>query len=136
MDMMDTGLPSGSFDLVASTHVLEHVSDDFAAIRESLRLVGSEGVVHACVPTPTHRWNTKDWGFADPKLNEHYRDYGADFPQRVINQIKPLCAVSVAGSDPVTGAADLVYFFSQSPGTLEELGKFWSKHAFALTRIY
>ncbi|MCY0096398.1 class I SAM-dependent methyltransferase [Hoeflea ulvae] len=136
MDMMDTGLASNSFELVASTHVLEHVSDDMAAMRESLRLVGSEGVVHVCVPTPTHTWTTKDWGFPDPKIAEHYRDYGADFPQRIVKQIAGLSSVSVAGYDVVTGSSDLVYFFSLSEYTLEKMGRLWQSKALATTRLY
>jgi SAM-dependent methyltransferase len=136
MDMMNTGLPDGSFELVASTHVLEHVSDDFAAIRETIRVVGPDGVIHLSVPTPTHRWETNDWGFADPKVNEHYRDYGADFPQRVLKEVESLKAASVAGFDPVTGAADLVYFFSQSAQTLEAMGRLWRGKQVAITRLY
>ncbi len=135
LDMMNTGLPDGSFDMVVSTHVLEHVPDDFEALRETLRVVGDNGVVHVCIPSPTFRWTTVDWGFADPKVNEHYRDYGADFAARVAGKISGIHAVSVAGFDPVTSSADVVYFFSRSPQTLEKMGQLWAKGFFGITRL-
>lgn len=125
LDMMRTGLDDASFDLVVSNHVLEHVEDDRAALRESLRVVGEAGVVHVCVPAPTYRWETSDWGFADPHRNFHYRDYGADFPQRVLEAIVDVKAVAVAGFDRTTHVCDLIYFFSASAKTLSALAGLW-----------
>ena len=135
-DMMDTGLPDGSFDMVTSNHVLEHVSDDMKAIREMLRLVGKSGIVSMTVPTPVMRWQTRDWGFADPAVNEHYRDYGADFPQQVVYAIDGVKAVAAAGIDKLTGTHDIVYFFSQSDDRLEEMAQLWRRVPVPLVRLF
>lgn len=60
MDMMDTGLESGRFEIVIANHVLEHVADDIKAVVELLRIVGPLGVVHMNVPAPAFRWQTLD----------------------------------------------------------------------------
>lgn len=135
-DMMKTGLPDGRFELIVSNHVLEHVRDDLAAFKEMFRVVGPFGVVHVTVPTPTYRWATEDWGFADAKVNEHYRDYGADFPQRVIKSIPGVACAAVAGFDPVTLSADIVYFFSKSEERLAKMGAIWGRHALPITRLF
>lgn len=123
MDMMDTGLPTGSFDLVMSNHVLEHVEDDIAAVRESLRLVGHDGLVHACVPSPGFAWSSEDWGYPDPAKNEHYRLYGADFGFRITSAIGGIGGFAVVGTDDVTSAYDLVFFFSHDSDRLELTGR-------------
>ena len=133
---MDTGLSNDSLDLIISNHVLEHVQNDIKSLKELLRVVGMEGVLHITVPTPTYRWQTVDWGFPDPKIAGHYRDYGADFPQNVIHNIDGLEAASVVGFDPVTGAGDLVYFFSFSREKLALLGNLWKKNQVPVTRVY
>lgn len=136
LDMMDTKLPDGSFDLVLSNHVLEHVQDDFLALNESLRLVGDTGIVHVCVPTPTHRWTTEDWGFADPNINEHYRDYGADFPQTVLHKYPRIQIACVVGFDKITGVGDIVYFFSKNSDSLAALGQLWTRAAIPIVRLH
>ena len=96
VDMRSTGFPDGAFNLVISNHVLEHVDDDLKALREGLRIVGNRGIVHVCVPSPIYKWQTDDWGFADPAKNYHFRTYGADFPmwaQRSINGA--LCCAAI-----------------------------------------
>jgi SAM-dependent methyltransferase len=136
LNMMSTGLPDGRFDLVISNHVLEHVPDDKKALRELVRVVGPSGVVHVNVPTPTSRWETEDWGFADSAKNLHYRDYGADFPQRVVKDVPGLKCASVASFDPITLVSDLVYFFSINERTLAKMATHWTRMAVPITRIF
>lgn len=112
LDMLATGLPDAAFDVVISNHVLEHVPDYIAGLRETLRLVGSFGVVHCMVPA--HSWGLDDWGFADPRKNEHYREFGADFAPAVQKALSGVNAIGIAAADPVTGAADMIHLFSRS----------------------
>jgi SAM-dependent methyltransferase len=123
VDMMDTGYPDGAFDLVISNHVLEHVADDVQALRETLRIVGPTGIVHVCVPSPVYCWETRDWGWADPDANYHYRVYGPDFPLNMCKRIADLHCLAVVGRDPVTEVSDIVYFYSYAPSSLELVGK-------------
>lgn len=134
LNMMETGLDDGRFDLVISNHVLEHVPGDIAAIREMVRVAGQDGVVSLTVPTPTMRWETLDWGWADPSINYHYRDYGADFPHRIGKEIPGLQIVSICGQDPVTGIHDIVYLISASESRLNKWAGIWAKVPVPLVR--
>jgi SAM-dependent methyltransferase len=133
-NMMDTGLEAGRFEFVISNHVLEHVPDDIQAIKEMVRVSGPDGIVSLTIPTPTMRWETVDWGWADPEINYHYRDYGADFPQRIANAIPDLQIVSASGRDPVTGIHDIVYFISSSEARLKSMAGYWAKIPVPLAR--
>jgi len=135
IDMADTGLQSESYDLIISNHVLEHVADDRAALIELLRVVGESGVVHLCVPSPLARWETLDWGFPDPGKNRHYRDYGTDFPIRMLEHISEAHAIAAVGRDAITGLHDIVYFFSRSIETLAEMANLWERSYIAVVRF-
>lgn len=50
----------GSFDLACASDVLEHISDDGAALRELRRVVGSDGSFLATVPAYTWMWSHHD----------------------------------------------------------------------------
>ncbi len=50
LDIQDTGLRSGSYDIVICNHVLEHVSDFRAAIREVHRILRPAGVFICSFP--------------------------------------------------------------------------------------
>jgi SAM-dependent methyltransferase len=121
VDMQNTGFPDGAFDIIISNHVLEHVPDDVKALRESLRIVMPNGVVHVCAPSPIYRWETEDWGFADPNKNYHYRIYGCDFPMQMCKRIGDLLCLGVLGRDPVTRVPDFIYFFSRRADHLKAL---------------
>lgn len=131
LDMTAIDLPDGHCDLVISNHVLEHVPDDAKAIAECLRIVGPEGLVHVNAPSPQYRYSTVDWGFADPKINEHYRDYGADMGVHLLAKTPDCHACCVVGVDPVTFVADQIYFFSRSAGALKSFGERVQKAGFA-----
>jgi SAM-dependent methyltransferase len=90
LDITDMDLPDGSFDLVLCSHVLEHVPDDRAAMRELHRVLGDDGVALVLVPyragVPTYE---------DPRItapldrmvafgqHDHVRIYGSDLPDRL-----------------------------------------------------
>jgi SAM-dependent methyltransferase len=134
LNMEKTGLPANSFDIILSNHVLEHVGDEAGAFSESFRLVGQTGVVHFCVPTPLFRWETVDWGFADPNINEHFRDYGAEFPLHVANLMKGVHGMAVTGTDPITAQQDMIYFFSFDNKALEKLAFELQRHGRPVVR--
>lgn len=130
MDMMNTGLADGSFDLLASNHVLEHVRDDRAAIREMLRVVGEEGIVHICVPAPGLVHQTRDWGFPDPAVSHHYRLYGADAPLRLL-EAGEFHLLTALGRDAVSETFEVVYWLSRKPDGLFRLCQLLQKDGFA-----
>ena len=133
LDMLATGLESGSFDVVSSNHVLEHVPDYLGAIRETLRLVGRTGFVQCMVPAQF--WDLEDWEFPDPTKNEHYREFGADFGITLTRQLSGLQVMGVIGSDPVTSSADMVYFLSYSVDTLRSLHNLLPRNGVQVVRF-
>ncbi len=123
LEMMETGLDDSSFDLLVSNHVIEHVPDDIAALRECLRVVGPNGIVHICAPSPVETVVTNDWGFPDESKTMHYRNYGADLGTRFCNEIDDLFGLAVFGVDGVTSIYDVIFFFTRSHNRLKQLLK-------------
>jgi SAM-dependent methyltransferase len=121
LDMMDTGLQAGSYDLIVSTHVMEHVKDDRLALAECLRVVGPTGAVHVSVPTPAYRYTTIEWGYPDPTKAEHYRDYGTDAGRYLCRKVPGVHCLGVTGVDSVTGQIDHIFFFSRGETVLERI---------------
>jgi SAM-dependent methyltransferase len=134
LDMMATGLPDDFFDVVISNHVLEHVPDFLAALRETLRLVGMAGFVHVMVPP--HTWDLNDWAFPDKSKTNHYRDFGADFAISVQREINGVNAIGIAVADPVTGASDMIYLFSRSPATLINVHRVLLRKGVRIVRFF
>ncbi len=78
-----------SFDLVVCFHVLEHIIDDRAAVRELARIVGREGRAITVVPRDDRRPETFEVEGADPAdyerlygQSDHVRIYGHDLVDR------------------------------------------------------
>jgi len=82
-DIKDLPVESDSVDLVWCHHVLEHVDDDRAAIRE-LRRVLRPGSGELIISVPMSSGATTDeYGFPDPTQSGHWRVYGDDFVDRL-----------------------------------------------------
>lgn len=89
IDITDIDLPSGSVDVVLCVHVLEHVPNDRAALRELHRVLAPGG--WGVVQVPIQREATDE----DPAVvtaeerlqrfgqEDHVRVYGRDFLQRL-----------------------------------------------------
>ncbi len=82
-DLVSLPFKDGSFDLVVHVHVLEHILDDGAALREIRRVLRPGGVSLMMVPfAPIPA--TVEFGAPNPELYGHVRDYSAnDFPERL-----------------------------------------------------
>jgi SAM-dependent methyltransferase len=135
MDMTRTGLPDASYDLVASNHVLEHVADHHAAIREMIRVVGPSGVVHLCVPSPAFVPATRDWGFADKSKTFHYRAYGADAALIFLQAMPELHVICGVGRDTATDTYELVFWLSRDSARLLEWTTSLQRAQFAVVTI-
>lgn len=89
LDITNSHLPDGQFDLICCSHVLEHVEDDRAAIREIYRMLSAGGMALIMVPI------TEEVTYEDPNVtspeerqekfgqSDHVRAYGQDFVDRV-----------------------------------------------------
>jgi SAM-dependent methyltransferase len=91
LDITDIDLPADSVDLVLCSHVLEHVPDDAAAMRELRRVVAPGGRALIMGPVEYDRPRTyEDPAIVSPRAraaafgqSDHVRVYGADFEQRL-----------------------------------------------------
>lgn len=89
-DLTATPLASGCADLILCYHVLEHIPDDRAAMRELARLLSPDGVALVQVPWFPNRSVTDEEPAADAEERvrrfgqaDHVRKYGRDFVDRL-----------------------------------------------------
>jgi SAM-dependent methyltransferase len=91
LDVTAIDFPSASFDIVMMNHVLEHVPDDFAAIREIRRVLPPNGLVLMQHPLHEERAETYEDASITTKADrrakfgqeDHVRIYGRDFASRL-----------------------------------------------------
>jgi SAM-dependent methyltransferase len=83
VDILDIPFRDESYDFILCHHVIEHVPDDFRAIRELKRILRTGGEAILSVPMDTNRGFTIEWGRPNPLFDDHYYDYGMDFRERL-----------------------------------------------------
>jgi SAM-dependent methyltransferase len=91
LDIAALALPDGAFDAVVCSHVLEHVPDDAAAMRELRRVTAPDGFTLVMVPLALDRAAT----YEDPSItgpedrrreflqHDHVRLYAPDIADRL-----------------------------------------------------
>lgn len=123
LDMSHIDREDGKYDWIVANHVLEHVEDDFAAIRELLRVVSEEGTIQLTVPSPSSALET--WDLAEPELNTHghLRGYGSDLPLRFAGELTGCSGLQVVCLDKPTQRWDVIYLFFKSHDTMIKIGK-------------
>jgi SAM-dependent methyltransferase len=80
IDITSMPLPAGSFDVVFASHVLEHVKDDAAALREVRRVLAPGGF--AVLPVPVIGEHTVEYEAPNPHEALHVRCPGVDYFDR------------------------------------------------------
>lgn len=91
LDITCLALPDMRYDVVMAHHVLEHIEDDRAAIREIFRVLAPGGLAILSVPiNPSRQQTYENPGIRDPADREahfsapdHRRYYGLDFADRL-----------------------------------------------------
>jgi len=90
LDVTDIQFADASFDLVVCNHVLEHVPDDAAAMRELLRVLRPGGLAILLVPDVREERTVEDPSITDPDerrrlfgQDDHVRTYGWDYLDRL-----------------------------------------------------
>lgn len=82
-DIQKLPVKSNAVDLIWCHHVLEHVENDRAAIKELHRVLRTgSGELILSVPM-VFGTTTDEYGFPDPMLSGHWRMYGDDFEERL-----------------------------------------------------
>jgi SAM-dependent methyltransferase len=79
-DLTRLSFPDESFDLVYCSHVLEHIKDDLAAVREVRRVLSPNGV--AILPVPILSGVTVEYPAPNPHDSDHVRGPGLDYFDR------------------------------------------------------
>lgn len=118
LDLQNVARPSASYDLVICNHVLEHVPDDGAALRELTRIVKQDGIVFLTVPDPARRSETRDWGYPDESRHGHFREYGSDISDRFVRHIPSIFVFKVQMEDTVTRTPDVAYLLAHQQNRL------------------
>lgn len=120
LDLQQIDRPDGSYDVIVCNHVLEHVPDHRAALRELSRILGTRGFLFLSFPDPCNFDGTTDWGYPDPQRHQHYRRFGRDV-EDVFRQEMDCHVVAVTATDTVTGTFDLAYIVTRSDDWLRRL---------------
>lgn len=88
-DITNLRFPDASFDAILCSHVLEHVPDDRAAMRELHRVLDADGVAIVMVPLKGET-TEEDLSITDPEerarrygQSDHVRYYGMDIVDRL-----------------------------------------------------
>ncbi|ESA33021.1 glycosyl transferase family 2 [Leptolyngbya sp. Heron Island J] len=110
LDLTQIARKDHMYDLVICNHVLEHVSDDIAALRELARIINEDGFIFLSFPDPLNLEETRDWGYPDYSQHGHYRIYGKDVLQKFKSAIPSLHVLACIEPDPVTGVKDMAFF--------------------------
>jgi len=115
LDIQAIDRPDGAYGFVACSHVLEHVGDDRAALRELLRIVTPDGMLYLAFPDPFREEVTRDWGFPKPEKHGHWRVYGADVVERFRSYIPDQPVIAYRGQDPVSEEWEGAFLLPKSP---------------------
>lgn len=121
LDLQDIDKDSGAYDIVMCNHVLEHVADDKSALRELFRIIKEDGFIFLTVPNPLNKAKTTDWGFPREDQHGHYRIYGADFQEKLIDTLPSAWILSKIEADDATGSEDIVFFICQTEQRAENI---------------
>lgn len=126
LDVTRMPFSDGSFDVVLCNHVLEHVSDDRAAMREIERILRPDGWAILLVPIERSRATT----FEDPAIDspeqrfeyygqeDHARLYGLDYADRLA---EAGFHVSVDDFGSELSEADIRRYGLRRDGAIEEI---------------
>jgi SAM-dependent methyltransferase len=83
-DIQSLSFADGSVDFFSCFHVLEHVPDDRAGLRELARVLHPRGRGVFNVPITFGRRETVAFGRPNPLANGHWFDYGEEFYERLV----------------------------------------------------
>jgi SAM-dependent methyltransferase len=88
-DLTSAPLPDDSFDVIVCNHVLEHIPDDRAALREIRRMLAPDGWALLMTPIVVES-TSEDLTLTDPQerlrrfgQKDHVRRYGWDYVDRI-----------------------------------------------------
>lgn len=96
-------IPSGKYDFVLSSHVLEHTANPIAALTEWLRVLKSDGVLVILVP---HKDGTFDCRRPVTSLQHLKEDFDCLMPETDQSHMQEILAMHQLSRDPEAGTLD------------------------------
>jgi SAM-dependent methyltransferase len=121
LDLQAIDRTDASYDVIICNHVLEHVPDYRAGLRELGRVLNATGFLLLSFPDPYHLEKTFDWGYPKPEEFQHYRNCGRDI-EPVITELIPGChLLPVIERDDITGITDMAYIVTRNRRWLDRL---------------
>lgn len=87
-DLQAIDAPDASYDLIVCIHVVEHVERDRQAMAELARILRPGGLLCLAVPMDDTQPVTVEFGAPNPDKCGHWRDYGADFRDRIPAELR------------------------------------------------
>lgn len=120
--MQQINRPDSSYDVVLCNHVLEHVHDHGAALKELMRITKEKGFAQLGVPSPMTLEKTKDWGYPKKTDHGHYQIYGRDINQLFDDLIGVGNWREFIIVDPVTEALDCIFLLCLSRDAVNQIG--------------
>ncbi|MBR5231958.1 MAG: class I SAM-dependent methyltransferase [Clostridia bacterium] len=89
-DITDLKYPDEYFDIIVCNHVLEHIEDETAALRNLKRVLKPDGIAFLNAPVFKSKETLENPAYNTPELrfkyfgqSDHVRRYGQDYPQRL-----------------------------------------------------
>ncbi len=123
LDLANVNRSDKRYDLVICNHVLEHVEDDCAALKELARIINDDGFIFLTFPDPMNQEITKDWGYPDHSQHGHYRIYGKDVIKKFQVAISSLSVLTYFATDPATKEQDMVFLICKASWRLKQLSQ-------------
>src|SRR5262249_16317485 len=120
LDAQAIALPDASYDWIYSSHVLNHIPDDAAALKEMLRVVG-DGIVVLNVGGSVYNYATKEANRLIGTREFQYKLYGTMFADDIQKILAEAAVLELVAIDPCTSSLDSVYFASRNESRLAEM---------------
>jgi hypothetical protein len=122
LDMQAIALPDGRYDWIYSSHVLNSVADQAAALREMLRVVGDQGFVVLCVGGTVFNYKTRPSGKSFGR-DHQFVLYGTEFADDIQAVLPDVSVAEFVAVDPCTSSLDSLYFYSRAERPLREMAE-------------
>lgn len=122
LDLQNIARADASYDVIICNHILEHVPDYHAALKELRRILDPRGFLLLSFPDPHRVAQTRDWGYPDPAEHDHYRVFGRDVEAELEATMAGCQVARVVERDDVTGFTDMAYVISANPALHARLG--------------